>query len=42
LNAQAIADIALFRIQDSEIDGAGAGVFVTEGVSLPPNFLVAG
>ena len=42
MNAQGAAETALFCIQTSVTAGAGAGVFVAKGVTLPDNFLVAG
>ena len=42
LNAQATADISLFVVRESRIEGAGAGVFLSHSSALPSDFLITG
>jgi len=42
LNAQSPADISFFQVRESHIAGAGAGVFVSQGLRLPDDFLITG
>jgi hypothetical protein len=42
VNAQWTADIALFSVRQSDMAGAGAGVFLAQSSALPPEFLITG